>query len=131
MNLFAYGTLLLPEVWQRVVGAPARSAPARLRGFRIRRVAGDVYPVMFAADAADVVDGLVFFDLSEPTIALIDDYESGIYRRLATVAECGELGSVACCAYVLPAGRRELASQEPWDVDWFRRHALADYLRRL
>ena len=50
MRLFAYGTLMFPEIWHRVVGRDYPSAPGALRGYAIRRVIDDLYPVVFACD---------------------------------------------------------------------------------
>lgn len=128
MNLFAYGTLLFPEIWRRVVPREFDAMPAAVRGFRVRRAAGELFPVMLAAGADDEVAGLVFFDVDAATIALLDQYESELYDRVAVEATLGDGRRVPCEAYVLPDSRARFASDERWTPQWFREHALDRYL---
>ena len=44
MNLFAYGTLMFPEVWRQVVGTPHSGTPAAAHGYAAYRVKNAVYP---------------------------------------------------------------------------------------
>jgi gamma-glutamylcyclotransferase (GGCT)/AIG2-like uncharacterized protein YtfP len=131
MNLFAYGTLMYPEMWRRVVGREFPAEPAELAGYAVYRVADGVYPVLVAAQADARVRGLVFRDLDAAAFQRLDEYESDLYDRTAVSAVAADGRLIRCQAYVLPAARRAWASDEPWDAERFRRFELEAYLRRL
>jgi gamma-glutamylcyclotransferase (GGCT)/AIG2-like uncharacterized protein YtfP len=131
MNLFAYGTLMFPEVWERVVGRPFVAERATISGFAVRRVVDDVYPVLVHADKCSGVVGLVFRNIDHDTLARLDAYESDFYQRLEVIATLSNSESLACQAYVLPEHNRDAASAEAWNADEFAVHSLARYLQRL
>jgi gamma-glutamylcyclotransferase (GGCT)/AIG2-like uncharacterized protein YtfP len=131
MNLFAYGTLMFPEVWEQVVGRPFAAERATISGFAVRRVVDDVYPVLIHADKNSGVDGLVFRNVDHATLARLDAYESDFYQRLEVTATLSNGECLACQAYVLPERNRDAASAETWNADEFAVHSLAQYLQRL
>lgn len=131
MNLFTYGTLMFPEIWRRVVGRDLATLPATLSGYAVYRVVNGGYPVMVAANADAQVRGLIYLDVDAASMALLDEYESDLYNRIAVVATAAEGRRIKCETYVLPESRRSFASNEPWNAERFKSEALAEYLRRL
>jgi gamma-glutamylcyclotransferase (GGCT)/AIG2-like uncharacterized protein YtfP len=143
-HLFTYGTLMFPEIWQRVVGVAFRHRAAVVDGFGVWRVRGQWYPVMLPAEATARVEGIVYFDLDQPTLDLLDQYESHHYLRQEIQVRlsedsgqrraAGELpgsSTLACEAYVLRAEYRDVATREAWSRDWFQQHGLQRYLADL
>lgn len=131
MNLFAYGTLLVPEIWRAVAGRDFPSSPATLRGYAIFRVRDADFPGIARTESGGLVPGRVFFDLDAETVARLDAYEDTFYERLP-VCPADERGlPVDAEAYVVPNRNRALLSGETWTLDWFRAHAEADYRARL
>ena len=131
-NLFAYGTLMFPEVWERAVGGRYRQAPAMVRGMRVFRAAGKLFPVMMAGAAEDVARGVVIYDLSAEALAALDQYEASFYERVKVAAMLDDgSGSVSAQAFLLPQSHRRLASDEPWDAEAFEREAMGEYFRYL
>jgi gamma-glutamylcyclotransferase (GGCT)/AIG2-like uncharacterized protein YtfP len=134
-HLFAYGTLMFPEVWRRVAGREPRRQEAIVRGYEVRRVRGDVFPVL-APNPHSVATGCVLYDVDEDTLTRLDSYENDFYERVEVLAEI-RAGSAAapeavpCQAYVLAATRAEMATDEPWDPELFREQWLPEYLKRL
>ncbi len=123
---------MIPEVWDAVVGRRFDVRPASLTGFAVYRVVDDVYPVMIAAGPTARVEGAVYLDLDGHVLTQLDLYESESYERREVEVVVGATGPrLTCQAYVLPESRRTFASDEAWDLDWFRREALAEYLARL
>src|SRR5690606_37717737 len=120
MHLFTYGTLMFPAVWRLVVGREYRTAAAALNGFQVRRAAGQLFPVMFAGDAEDVVHGLVYFDLDDAALRLLDEFESDLYQRSSvTVRLISDARQLHCETYVLPTRNLRHASDEAWSAKWF------------
>jgi gamma-glutamylcyclotransferase (GGCT)/AIG2-like uncharacterized protein YtfP len=131
MNLFAYGTLMFPEVWKRVVGDEYQQAPAQLSGMALYRAAGELFPVMVEGQPSDIAPGLVFFEIPAETWAKLDRYESKVYDRVEVAAEIPGGRIVRAQAYQLPLRNRHVASAESWDAEVFRRDSLAQYLQQL
>jgi len=131
MNLFAYGTLMIPQIWDRVAGRPAASLPATLAGYAVFTARGDVYPVMVRASANDVVHGIAYVDLDDATFARLDEYESELYNRVAVEVKLESGAPLRCEAYVLAGERRHKASDSPWDQSRFEREDLNRYLDKL
>lgn len=113
------------------MGRQFATLDATLHGFAVYRVADGLYPVMVEAEASDLVDGVVYLNLDEKSLAKLDEYESGLYERWEVEALARDGERLACQAYVLPATRRESASDEAWDREWFQREALGEYLRTM
>ena len=131
MNLFTYGTLMFPEIWRRVVGREFVTLPAELVGYAVYRVRSDVYPVMVSADPDSRVRGVIYLDVDDATTALLDEYESDLYDRVPVAATDDDGRLIECQTYVLPPSRRSFASNVPWDILWFEREALDQYVARL
>ena len=130
MNLFAYGTLIYPQIWQQVVGRDFRRLPGVLTGFEVYRAKGELFPVMIAGDSAAEVRGIVYCGLDAPSVARIDQYESGFYERRTVTVQLDQGGDAFCETYVLADQYRSLCSEEIWTSAWFEREALGEYLAR-
>lgn len=131
MNLFAYGTLLVPEIWRAVTGRDCESVGAVLSGHEIRRIQGGDFPGIVRAAGSSRVIGRVFLGLDVETVARLDRYEDTFYERIAVTPRSTSGQSLAAQAYVVPATHADVLSNETWSLDWFRAHAEADYVRRL
>lgn len=133
-SLFAYGTLLVPEIWELVVGAPGRGEDAALPGFEIRRVRGGDFPGIVRADGPEtVVTGRVFHDLDRAMIARLDAYEDSFYERIEVEACAPGSGrAIPCQTYVVPdEAAPEILTEETWSLEWFRAEAMEAYLGRM
>ncbi|OGB25778.1 MAG: gamma-glutamylcyclotransferase [Burkholderiales bacterium RIFCSPLOWO2_02_FULL_57_36] len=110
--IFTYGSLMFPQIWRRVVSGTYRSAPATVNGHARFAVAGQTYPGMVALPGA-AVRGLVYFDVDQADIALLDLFEGEAYRReiLDAVLENGDV--VAAGAYIHID--KSVLSDAPWD----------------
>lgn len=85
MHLFAYGTLMCPEIMAKVVGSLPASFPARLDHYRRGPLSGVEYPAIVACPRA-WVEGLLYLELSEGAWRRLDQFEAEIYtRQMVTV----------------------------------------------
>ncbi len=133
-HLFAYGTLLVPEIWTLVVGESSLSKPATLSGHEIFRVKGGDFPGLVASKKTGAsVPGRVFLDLNPEAVARLDAYEDTFYERLpvnVTLTDSGE--AFSCDSYIVPrAAAVEVLSNEIWTLEWFQAEAQTDYIRRM
>jgi len=125
MHVFAYGTLMFPEVWQAVVGRPFAIVRGQAAGFEIFRVRDALYPGITAGRLTDAVHGVVYLDVDDDSVSRLDRFEDDFYRRLSIVVTCGD--GVTCDdgqrrdaqAYVVPAEQRDVLTAEPWNGDDF------------
>ncbi len=127
MNVFVYGTLLVPEIWDRVTRVPGLvSHPAELGGHAIRRVRGAAYPGIFVSpDTVGTVPGKVLFDVPDAALHRLDAYEDRFYLREEVHPEVAGMGIVAAQAYLVPAEEAgAILSGEPWTLEWFLANGL-------
>lgn len=109
MNLFAYGTLMWPEVLETVIGRRVGGMPATLHGFRRLRVKEKLYPALVDAHSHNVVEGIFYRDLTEEEFRRLDRFEGEEYDRKEVC-----IGTQRAHVYVLNGGWRHIADSRPW-----------------
>lgn len=133
MNLFAYGTLLVPKIWEAVTGAPQpRNEEATLSRHRIFKVSGEDFPaIVETGRMEEVVPGRVFFDLPLAVIHSLDQYEDSFYERIE-VEVSTKSGSTIAQVYRIPRPKAgPVLSSETWTLEWFETEASDRYWARL
>jgi gamma-glutamylcyclotransferase (GGCT)/AIG2-like uncharacterized protein YtfP len=128
-HLFAYGTLELAIVIEKVVGRRFEAREALLTGHARYLLARHPYPAVIE-DLAGSVVGTVYFDVEAPAFARLDAYEGNLYERRELPVRVGSAVMQAQC-YVLRGEFHALLSSSPWDRQQFERQHLASYLARL
>lgn len=129
MNLFCYGTLMHPQIIDAVVGRLPQSKPTSLKGYQIYSLTSAPYPAIIKCDNA-TVEGVIYLDLSETEIHLLDRYEGNEYQREQSELVGGN-GFWSACFYVYkPQYKSHLASRG-WDYAHFVQQHLSHYLQRL
>ena len=128
-NIFTYGSLMFPEVWERVVGSNYRASPATLHGYLRRGVRDESYPVIIQQGPESHVEGMLYFGISTEDLARLDRFEGEYYvRRGVEVIDSRESISREAFAYVLSERYRHLLSDREWDPGFFREHDLLRFL---
>ena len=117
VDLFVYGTLMVPEVMFTVCGHRGNGQPATLIGYRRRRIIGETYPAIVRC-AGDRVRGICFEGLTAAQGRLLDNFEGNMYRRNQIRVHTAE-GERSAETYVLALGYRALISDEPWSLESF------------
>lgn len=133
MNLFVYGTLLVPEIWDLVTGGDrSPRVEASLADFAIHRVRGATFPAVVRRPGAGPVPGELVRDLTGPVLDRLDAYEDSFYERKAVAVRLCSGGEVLAQVYETPAQLAgEILSDAPWTLEWFRENALGEYLGRM
>ena len=129
IDLFVYGTLQIPEVFQAVTGCLLPAEPARLADHARYRLKGLSYPGLVAEIGA-VTEGLLFRRLVPREVAPLDAFEDDFYERLAVCVTTLSGETVKAEAYVVPAASRYRIDPRPWCLDEFRSQSLAAFLDR-
>ena len=128
MNLFTYGTLMFPEVWERIAIGEFPAQKGTLAGYSVYRVRDALYPGIILSDNGAIVSGKIYQGLDDDTLYELDTYESSFYERIIVQARTAEGASLDCYAYVVPQSRRDLLTDEPWDAEHFSQNLLHAYL---
>ena len=126
MNVFTYGSLMYPRVWERVVSGRYRSVRGTVRGFERRRISGEVYPALVRGAPEGAVEGVLYLEVSEADVAALDRFEGEPYARVEVVVDGADGSSYPASTYLyLDAARVEEA---PWEAGRFEGEDLAYFL---
>lgn len=133
MNVFVYGTLLVPKIWTAVTRCPDLiSHPADLGGYAIFRVRNADYPgIVEVPDAAADVHGRLFLDVPEPALRRLDAYEDSFYERRTVTVSLPGSGEFEADAYCVAVEKRAaILSAEVWTLEWFEANELDRFWSR-
>ena len=124
-NVFTYGSLMFPVVWDRVVRGLYRSGEATIHGFQRLRIRGEHYPALIINANAGVLIGRVYYDVSAEDIARLDQFETSEYARVSIAVTIAGEAFVADAYLTLKA---ESLDHREWRPDIFERDDLNSFL---
>lgn len=124
--LFLYGSLMVPQVWELVVGRAAVMQPARLADHVRRALHGAVYPGLVPRQG-EHTEGRLVGGIDKRELARLDAFEGELYQRTPCVVE-SEGERAQAFVYVVRPAHRGLLSPRPWDLDRFVADELPAYL---
>lgn len=92
--LFVYGTLIQPQVQQKVIGRLVPGVPDGLEGFQKETIVLEdgVFPILVKAKGS-IVKGWVL-QITNTELASIDEYEGSAYQRVSVVLSSGKTAFV-------------------------------------
>ena len=129
-HLFTYGSLMCPEIMERVAGLRAPSRSATLANFLRSRLSGFDYPGIFPHPQGQV-RGILYFDLPQAALARLDAFEGDQYLRQEVAVTLDDGQRLPATTYVLVADCHALVTGEEWDFASFlasaKDHFLATY----
>jgi gamma-glutamylcyclotransferase (GGCT)/AIG2-like uncharacterized protein YtfP len=121
MNLFAYGTLMWPEVLKAVVGRRMEGEKATLAGYTRLRVKGQHYPVIIQS-LEDSVEGVLYSGLTREEFQYLDTFEGVAYDQVEV-----KIGEIQTQVYVLSNDWKHLATSEIWKPEQLKPEHLAEF----
>jgi gamma-glutamylcyclotransferase (GGCT)/AIG2-like uncharacterized protein YtfP len=128
MNLFVYGTLMIPSVMYAVTGRKFRIVDAILRGYARYTVKGEYYPGIVPATDA-VTEGVIYLDVDELSIKQLDEFEGDLYRRTPIPAETGKGEIFNAETYIIKPKYRNCLSSIVWNMKEFSQNHLEAFLK--
>lgn len=128
MHLFAYGTLMCPEIMARVTGNLPASLPARLDHYRRGPLSGVDYPAIVACPGGRV-DGLLYLDLPPAAWARLDQFEDKIYSRQTVTVHLADGRRLGAETYVLKDAYRHRQGLSEWSYEEFLKTGKARFTR--
>ena len=124
-HLFTYGSLMFEDVWNRLVKGNYLAQKAILHGYARRCVKDDVYPVIFQAD--ELVEGVVYYDISEEDKVILDSFEGEYYERTEVeLLVRDEL--IRACVYVLKEEHFDIIDPKPWSEALFATEGIKRFI---
>lgn len=123
IHIFTYGSLMFPQVWQRVVSGTYVAQPATLHDYQRFAVRNDTYPGIVASRGS-CVEGLIYRDVSTSDVSELDHFEGDAYRRIEVDAVDAEGHSVLVQTYL--ALHASDLSDQPWLPERFQLQRFLD-----
>lgn len=124
-HLFTYGSLMFEDVWNRLVRGNYLSQKATLMGYARRSVKNDEYPVIFQAN--ELVEGVVYYDITEEDMITLDAFEGEYYER-REVELLVKNEPVNACVYVLKEHYFDIINPKPWSEAHFATEGIKRFL---
>lgn len=133
---------MFAPIWNAVTARPILPRPARLAGYRRHSVVGETYPALVANANANV-DGALYEDVDQATLALLDQFEGIEYQRILVLVT---LSSAALAepvvfkqphwpvpngvqpAYVYLFVASSLLLDQSWSPGEFAEHGMAPFM---
>ena len=128
--LFAYGTLLAPELLHSVIGRRLEGDPAVLEDYVCRRVRRAAYPAIIKLTGAST-RGNVYCGIDNLAWQRLDDFEASLYERQLVEPTKLDGSPIMAYTYVIADTHKERLTDEAWNFEDFRRLHLQKYLNRL
>ena len=125
MDLFVYGTLMVPTIMHRVSGYARPGRTALLPGYRRRMISGELYPGI-VPDPAETVEGTLYRDLALRQLQRLDRFEGAQYQRETVEIIDGGVAGIAQ-AYVLRPQWRHSLTDRHWELAAFLSTGMARF----
>ena len=127
-NLFSYGSLMFPEVMEAIVGVKRFGEAAQIRDFARYCIREQSYPGI-VSEPGKSVSGILYRDLDDESLVLLDRFEGEMYERKEVSAEC-ESGFAEATVYVIAPPSLDLLTNASWSHVDFRDGGLSDFVER-
>ncbi len=127
MNLFVYGSLIIPEVFAAVTGIHRQPKPSWIAGYARYCLVDRSYPGL-VPEAGAKTHGAVYIDLGSEALNLLDRFEGSLYARTDVLSHSSDGQSYASSVYVIKDSSRHLIDHRDWDLDAFRTNHLSAFL---
>lgn len=128
INIFTYGSLMFSPVWDKVVSGNYLASTALLRGYARRAVVNEQYPVAFAANAEDSIQGIVYFDVTPQDLYRLDCFEGDYYQRISVLLELPQQGQLRADAYIVKPRHQAIISDQLWDPRHFQEQGMHEFM---
>jgi gamma-glutamylcyclotransferase (GGCT)/AIG2-like uncharacterized protein YtfP len=118
MHVFAYGTLMFPEVWREVTGLNSVGVEGLLQGFAAYRVRDAVFPGIIRSPGS-VVPGILYCDVPPAPVDQLDRFEDDFYVREQVTVKTLDGRLHEAEAYVVLPKNSHVLTTEIWTRESF------------
>lgn len=127
-QLFVYGTLMFPEIREKLTGKVFKISPAVLPGYRRTKVKDADYPAIVKNPDSEV-EGILLEDVDEQTIEILSFFEGDEYKTHHVEVFSGNR-KIPALTFVW-ANREKLLPDEDWDITEFKVGSLKLYVKKI
>ena len=124
-NLFVYGTLLFPEITEKLTGKSFETLPAILKGYKMYCVKDCDYPAIINEEGAET-KGKILLNIDDFDLKILSVYEGDEYEWRKIKVLCNDKLEDAI-TFVWSNGVDRLESRG-WDFADFQKERLEYYL---
>jgi gamma-glutamylcyclotransferase (GGCT)/AIG2-like uncharacterized protein YtfP len=126
-NVFAYGTLVYPQLVEAVTGRGFESEPATLPRYEAYLVERLCYPAAVESRESRM-RGRLYRRVDEVALARLDRFEGIEYERRRVRVETDDGNRIECFAWMPAARLRTRVSVTRWCPDQFAREQMREWL---
>ena len=127
MNLFAYGTLMIPEIFSEVTARNCQPENAVLNDYARFRLEGEPFPAIVKAKGRST-EGVIYRLIDFTAFRRLDAFEGERYARTPVLVRTGT-GVDLAMTYVLKDIYRHLLTDLPWSLEAFRENEKERFLK--
>lgn len=127
MNIFTYGTLMIPEVMVAVTTREFLALEAILKGYARFTVKDESYPGIIPVTDA-VTKGIIYFDMDKLSLERLDAFEGDLYQRKPVRVETEKEEILNAETYVIKPKYRSCLSSKGWNAEEFAQKHLSAFL---
>ncbi len=122
---------MFPQVWNALVSCHYETLSARLDGYQRYTVLDQSYPAIVKSQLPASVDGILYFDVTQTDLNILDEFEGEIYQRVLATVETVDSVSIETFIYRIKDNFRYKLSDREWDPDKFFSQDLTEFLKWL
>nr|WP_067298696.1 gamma-glutamylcyclotransferase family protein [Marinobacterium profundum] len=127
-RLFTYGTLMVPEVIETVIGRPAgESLSATLKEYVCYQVRGKAFPAI-VPDSGQQTLGRLYQAIDQDALERLDFYEGSLYLRCQVKVQMPDGTKLDAWTYVFTPEACVQLTDQPWQLDYFVERQLTQFL---
>lgn len=130
VNIFCYGSLMYPEVWHLVVEDRYKQEQARVFGYGRRKIKNEEYPGLITTKQEDIVQGVVYFDVSNYDLKRLDIFEGNQYIRIKVNCLLNDDFFIDAHTYMINPQQQSIVENENWNKEEFEQHGLEKFLNK-
>ena len=127
MNIFAYGTLMVPAVMYAVTAQHFRFKKVMLKGYARFTVKGESFPGIIPVTDKST-EGILYFNVDELSLERLDIFEGDLYQRTPIIVATEGEEILTAETYEIKPEYRGYLSSKKWDVKKFIQKDLETFL---
>ena len=129
-NLFVYGTLLIDDLFHRIVKGRYQKMPGTITGYERRKVINQVYPALIPSMSIDEeVSGAIYIKINDEDIGRLDHFEGEMYQRTAVLVHIHPNQTWNAETYVCMKSFLHLVDPHTWSPANFSQEARNRFLK--
>lgn len=130
VNIFCYGSLMYPEVWNLVVEGDYKQQQAQIFGYRRKKIKNEEYPGIIAAKKEDSVEGIIYFNVCNDDLKRLDLFEGNQYIRVEVNCFLSSNSYFKSHTYIINSHHQTIVDDEDWDKQQFEQNGLKKFLSK-